>query len=69
MDYQKLFDYMVKEYGIDLLETEMQEIVDVVNEMQSTCIECDGTGKWKENEIDKEINCPKCSAPKKIYIK
>ena len=24
------------------------------------CNECLGTGKWKENERDKEINCPKC---------
>ena len=29
--------------------------------IKSVCDECNGTGRWKENEQDKEINCPKCN--------
>ena len=29
--------------------------------ISSVCDECNGTGRWKENEQDKEINCPKCN--------
>lgn len=29
--------------------------------ISSVCDECDGSGRWKENETDKEINCPKCN--------
>jgi hypothetical protein len=32
MNYQKLFDYMSKEHGVDLLETDMQEIENIVKE-------------------------------------
>ena len=31
------------------------------------CDECGGTGRWKENELDIEIDCPKCKG-KKIMI-
>ena len=31
------------------------------NVIKSVCDECNGTGRWKENEQDKEINCPKCN--------
>ena len=31
------------------------------NWTKQICDECDGSGKWKENEQDKEINCPKCN--------
>jgi len=34
MNYQKLFDYMSKEHGVDLLETDIQEIVRIVEEMK-----------------------------------
>jgi predicted ATP-binding protein involved in virulence len=34
MNYQKLFDYMAKEHGVELLETDMQEIVRIVDEMK-----------------------------------
>lgn len=34
MNHQPLFDYMSKQHGVDLLETEMIEIVRIVNEIQ-----------------------------------
>lgn len=34
MDYQKLFNYMSDEHDVILLETDMQEICNIVNEMQ-----------------------------------
>jgi acyl carrier protein phosphodiesterase len=46
MNYQKLFNYMSEEHGVVLLESDMQEICNIVNEMQSTkpelpsCPEC-----------------------------
>lgn len=35
MDYQKLFTYMSEEHGVALLETDMQEICNIVDEMQN----------------------------------
>ena len=32
--------------------------------IQSFCNECGGTGRWKDDEFDNEINCPKCNKPK-----
>jgi hypothetical protein len=34
MNYQKLFEYMSREHGVTLLESDMQEIVCIVNDMQ-----------------------------------
>ena len=65
MNYQKLFDYISNEHGVTLLQQDMQDIVNIVNEMQSICDECDGTGLWKENETDKEQKCPKCRSHSK----
>lgn len=39
MNYQKLFNYMSKEHGVDLLESDMQEICNIVNEMQADNVE------------------------------
>jgi hypothetical protein len=33
--YQKLFNYMLDEHGVTLLEQDMQEIINIVNEMQA----------------------------------
>lgn len=33
--YQKLFDYMYDEHGVTLLQTDMQEIIRIVNEMDN----------------------------------
>lgn len=38
MDYQKLFKYMSEEHGVTLLETDMQEICNIVNEMQNNAL-------------------------------
>jgi hypothetical protein len=35
MDYQKLFNHMNEEFGLVLLQTEMDTIVNVVNEIQT----------------------------------
>lgn len=35
MDYQKLFDYMTKEHNVTLLESEMQHVVDLCEEINS----------------------------------
>lgn len=35
MYYQKLFNYMSDEHDVILLETDMQEICNIVNEMQA----------------------------------
>jgi len=40
MNYQKLFDYISQNYGINLLESEMQEICNIVNEIQKEANEC-----------------------------
>lgn len=34
MDYQELFNHMHNEHDVILLESEMQEIVNIVNKMQ-----------------------------------
>jgi mevalonate pyrophosphate decarboxylase len=34
MNYQKLFDYLSDEHGVTLLESDMSEIINIVNEMQ-----------------------------------
>jgi thymidylate synthase len=39
MNYQKLFDYMSKEHGVDLLETDMQEIERIVRESDKSGID------------------------------
>ena len=36
MKYQKLFDYMLNEHGVTLLEQDMKEICLIVNEIQET---------------------------------
>jgi len=36
MNYQLLFDYMSKQHGVDLIETDMIEIVRIVNEIQKS---------------------------------
>jgi hypothetical protein len=35
MKYTELFNYMSKEHGVTLLETDMQEICNIVNEMSN----------------------------------
>ena len=32
----------------------------IVRLFNSRCTECDGTGRWKDDECDPEIDCPKC---------
>lgn len=34
MKYQKLFDYMIEEHGLTLLEQDMKEICLIVNQIQ-----------------------------------
>jgi ribulose-5-phosphate 4-epimerase/fuculose-1-phosphate aldolase len=36
MNYQKLFNYMHEEHGVILLETDLQAIVRIVEEMEET---------------------------------
>lgn len=36
MDYQELFNHMCDEHDLILLESEMQEIINIVNKMQET---------------------------------
>jgi hypothetical protein len=38
MNYQKLFEYMSREHGVTLLESDMQEICNIVNEMQNQAL-------------------------------
>jgi hypothetical protein len=62
MDYQKLFNYMSENHGVDLLETDMQEICNIVNEMneqqpaESVCDECEDGSGWYDI-----FNCSKCN--------
>lgn len=47
MNYDKLFTHMQDEHGLMLLESEMQEIINIVNEMQQeVCI-----GRMKITDI------------------
>lgn len=39
MNYQPLFDHMSKEHGVTLLESEMQEIILIVDKM--TKVQCE----------------------------
>jgi ATP sulfurylase len=59
MNYQKLFDYFSKELDIDLLETEMQEICRIVNEIQTgdICPEC---GSPRILERKDKFQCRMC---------
>ena len=36
MNYQPLFEYMYDQHGVILLQTDMQEIVRIVKEMEET---------------------------------
>jgi len=38
MNYQKLFSHLSQEHGLILLQTEMHEIVIIVNEMQNEAL-------------------------------
>ena len=63
MYYQELFDYMSKEHGVTLLETDMQEICRIVNHIQNnkikTCLICnDLLGYWQP---DSDNICNKCA--------
>lgn len=40
-------------------KTELQKL-NLPHVIKAVCDECDGSGWWKENEIDKVIVCPKC---------
>ena len=47
MEYQKLFDHMLTEHGLTLLQSEMQEIIEVVREI-------DGDD-WIKIESEKDL--------------
>lgn len=32
----------------------------IVRLFNAPCSECNGTGRWKDDECDPEIDCPKC---------
>ena len=36
----------------------------IVRLFNAPCSECNGTGRWKDDECDPEIDCPKCKAKK-----
>jgi hypothetical protein len=48
-------------------EIQRQTIARYHNDLK--CGECNGTGKWKENEGDKEVECPYCKPKNKTMIK
>ena len=47
MEYQKLFDHMVNEHALTLFQSEMQEIIDIVREI-------DGDG-WIRIESEEDL--------------
>lgn len=50
MIYQKLFDYMSSEHGVTLLQTDMQEICRIVNQIDeeyNTALKVEGKGKGR----------------------
>jgi hypothetical protein len=64
MDYQKLFNHMNEEFGLVLLQTEMDAIVNVVNEIQTeelreSCVE----GRSEQLLAFKQWERDKCRLP------
>jgi len=55
MKYQKLFDHMREAHGLILLESEMEEIVRVVNECKS--------------DNDSSLCCPECLSLRVLEFK
>ena len=56
MNYQKLFNYMRDEHGVTLLESDMREIVDIVNEKS-----------YRKDIGGRAIKPPLGLTPKKFY--
>ena len=50
--YQKLFDYMLKEHGVTMLETDMQEVCNIVNNMQQVKNDCNHV--WDVDMYDRD---------------
>lgn len=63
MNYQKLFNYFYEEHGITMLQTDMQEVIRIVNEMQeedkNTELhhQCKTCGKHRNNSNGCSISC------------
>lgn len=53
MDYQKLFNYMSEEHGLTLLQTDMQEICNIVREMdkEDQSFPTDGDGQERKLNV------------------
>ena len=58
MNYQKLFNYMSEQHGVDLLDSDMQEICNIVNEMQPSDCDCEVKGAY---EVWTVHICKKCN--------
>lgn len=63
MRYQKLFDYLKNEHGVTLLQSDMQEIVRIVDEMREDelrlmQIECEHY--FKTTDCGYTLKCKHC---------
>jgi hypothetical protein len=77
MDYQELFNYMRNDHGVILLQTDMQEICNIVNDMQNKALKhginlekcattiCPCCGSNKTYKTD-AIHCNRCAVTTEI---
>jgi len=61
MDYQELFNYMANNHNVNLLESEMQEVIIIVKRMLNNDEAPNETPSVNNNEAQRK-NCNKCGS-------
>ena len=59
MDYQELFNYMANNHNVNLLESEMQEVISIVQRMLNNSEATFETPSVNDNEAQKK-SCNNC---------
>ena len=58
-------DYQYTEENRNLMRDDLDEVINQAlpqaDVIKSVCDECGGSGRWKDDELDNEIDCPKCA--------
>lgn len=55
MDYQELFNYMANNHNVNLIESEMQEVISIVQRMLNNSEATVETPSVNDNEAQKEV--------------
>ena len=60
--YQELFDYMINEHGVILLQSELQDIVSIVERIDTTDFGFEVSDDLKDKQQKPLEECPKCKS-------